>query len=80
MWIAETGVLYVFSLTIIALITIWAVCGVMAIYIETKLNNSSVIARSLAPFLMSLNTLTLATNVLVTCASSYPFVQSPLSL
>lgn len=80
MWIAETGVLHTFSLTIIALIALCVVCCVIATYIETTLDNSSVVSHSLAPFILSMMALTLATNLLVTCMSSYPSAQSPLSL
>ncbi|KAF9460683.1 hypothetical protein BDZ94DRAFT_891099 [Collybia nuda] len=42
------------------------VCGAIAVSIETTLGNSSILTRTLAPFIISMLTLTLSTNILVT--------------
>ena len=53
-------------------IDILSVCGVTSTYVETKMEDSSITAHSaVAPLSISLNTLILATNVVVTCLFNF---------
>lgn len=61
-------------------IAILSVCGAIATYVEMTMEDPSIMARSqVAPFIISLTSLTLATNIIVTCLF-FSLYRHPLDL